>query len=1019
MRRRRKLEEINENNDSFKISETPFIGTIENILPSNNQYTEYIKKTELFDVKAMYSHIYSGYVDIDYANELLDYVNRSIIFDKKSYINAITVTYEIPYIGRLKPFIYDEKQIKSVKTQTNHWNYTKYEICRNLYNDIDIVNCQSTLLEQLMQYNNLETKHISQFNKKREKILKDLMAKNNSSRKDAKKLIITLTYASEHDIIKQLKSKNISKIINSYVLQMLKNRKVLLERYPQFKEESIKRHQDDNYYNLEGSAYALLGQTLERYCLLAINDFFIKNNREVGALIHDGVHLLKKQTNLEDLKKCEAYVYSKTKFNIKLKIKSFEEPIERLNKIHFNTLTVKEDDKFMIKPLNVQYLTKLQKNNVDINTNFGQLDNNDTGYPLENDIEETKINLILSYTGSAKTQCTKNVTKRFSNYKILSLVSRVSLADMHATEFDIVSYKKASIHGLDEVYQTDSIDKINNINEPYILIIDEIASLCSHFLNNMNKMSNNRILFVKKFADLINNENCKLVMGVDANINDGTITFLKELSNKQIILYYNKFTIERKAPVNVYHNKINCVNNVIKFINNGEKVFLASNMNNEFKRQVVDVVIRNCNLTKNDYLLYSGDEGEKKIDTKLWQYKKLIVATPSIIYGCDSNYKFHVFGFYYKGLHFDAMDINQQLNRERQPSSINLYIEDMRSTPYITLEDTIKNSKSDMNITYSIKMLEILEYIKALRNLFYYEEYRKSYHNNLSHHVLDLLRSKGYTNINHIIDKCIDNNLKPLSKLCFQSKINEQYATGIIDNKKSNDITDKLQIFKLDYFDKEFNDENNWYSYDDNVKQTYLNIITNHMNVFTNTKKFRQLLTYCIYKNNMLVLDKSSDTLNGKIYNLNNFDIPELILKSTKYKFQLLSELKDILQLITGQECKQITSKNFNDKINISNELIKNIIKAFNYRGQLFELNRVNLTSFYMSKMRQLLGDCITNQNKNKKVTITSEKGSIHKKYSINTWNDELIKLYDSICDIPKYYNQYLKNNKEYMFTDY
>lgn len=97
---------------------------------------------------------------------------------------------------------------------------------------------------------------------------------------------------------------------------------------------------------------------------------------------------------------------------------------------------------------------------------------------------------------------------------------------------------------------------------------------------------------------------------------------------------------------------------------------------------------------------------------------------------------------------------------------------------------------------------------------------------------------------------------------------------------------------------------------------------------------------------------------------------------------------------------------------------MKNIIKAFRYRGQTFETTRINLTSFYMSKMKQLLGDCIITKNNNKTITVDNNGTIFHKKYSINTWNDEIIKLYDSICDIPKYYNQYLKNNKEYMFTD-
>lgn len=66
--------------------------------------------------------------------------------------------------------------------------------------------------------------------------------------------------------------------------------------------------------------------------------------------------------------------------------------------------------------------------------------------------------------------------------KLLSLVSRVSLSYTHQIEFQITNYQDTVNHGLNEVYQLDSIDKfINSNNDYYILFLDEVASLCSHF----------------------------------------------------------------------------------------------------------------------------------------------------------------------------------------------------------------------------------------------------------------------------------------------------------------------------------------------------------------------------------------------------------------------------------------------------------------------------------------------------------------------------------------------------------
>ena len=61
-------------------------------------------------------------------------------------------------------------------------------------------------------------------------------------------------------------------------------------------------------------------------------------------------------------------------------------------------------------------------------------------------------------------------------------------------------------------------------------------------------------------------------------------------------------------------------------------------------------------------------------------------------------------------------------------------------------------------------------------------------------------------------------------------------------------------------------------------------------------------------------------------------------------------------------------------------------------------------------------------QVKIKDGTIKNNGVTVHKKYSINVRNDEIIKLCEFICTIPQYYERYCKtiNNEEieYVFID-
>lgn len=975
----------------------------------NGEKVHEICKIEKFNRHNMLNHIYSGYVDLDYSRELRKYLN-------KANTNSIKIYYDVPTIGRLKTNVKDNKGNKIfVQSQMYQWKQTKYEICRDYYDDVDIVNCQSVLLKQIMEYHNLPTSAITKFNKNRETILLNIMKKNNINRDQAKEAIIPLVFCKTNNkaVLTQLKPFKGIEVVQQYKNELHKNRKELLKLYPEFIEHAkLKKGKD--YENIEGSAFSYLTQTLERICLLSMVDFYEHNNCTIGALIHDGLHLEKHTDNTKNLKLCEQWVYEHTGCKITLKIKPFEAVKDMKKQINFNLIDEKQNSNVTVHNINSEFLVKLNEND-------------NKGCNLVDEINNNKISLIASYTGSGKTQLIKQLIKKYSEsnpnldedddintpHKVISIVSRVSLADMHTIELGLSNYLEVHDHGLNEVYQLDSVNKVNNLDgNRYILVLDEVASLCSHYLNHMNKMSKERLQLVKKLDEIINHPNCTLVIGVDANINQGTINFISSSFNKPIDLYINDYIKYRDTPIYHYENKFTLVKRAIKLLKEGETVYLCSNMNDDFKRDIVYPILKETEIKKENYLIYSGDEGERRIDTRLWKDKKLIIATPTIIYGCDSNYSFHVVGFYFNAPHFDAMDINQQLNRERKPKTINLYMADMINTPFKNIEEAKEFGTLDIKQVSKREQLKYKKYDDALTDLLFYEDYRKSYHNNVRHFIFDLLRSKGYTNIQHIISK---GDIKTkITRNEYNDIIIKAFKNDTIDDKKYDDILDKMN-----YFNMNINDEITLGKHLNNptLQDAYKNIIDKYLNVFTDRKKFEDLKKYLRFKytkynklNNEYSFSVESEAKfnNTLTYEIDNLDILTSITKTDIFKVELLKKLKDILNLEDGKEIESINRNNFNDKVDINKDLMNNIMKAFRIRGKQPKYTRAHLVSFYMSKLKSLLGSCIITKHKNKTFKIDKVK----QVFSINVWDSEVIEPFNKIVE---YSNMY----KEALFVDY
>lgn len=421
-----------------------------------------------------------------------------------------------------------------------------------------------------------------------------------------------------------------------------------------------------------------------------------------------------------------------------LKVLSRPVKFNRLN----NITTLKKLD---IKTTDLQFISDLKKNKED--------------YKL---IRNNKNVFIKAPTGSGKTTLiTDYLIKK--KLKIIVLTSRVSLADCLADLFTsklkrkISHYQKDKVLSLlDVVCQIDSLDKIDvdkiqDNEEPFILVLDEFNSLMNHFLNPLDKMYRSRITFLQKFFKLSNL--AEQVFLSDYDLTTTSIKFyLQNNESTKNILIINEPSGTKDTPITFYDNLSSFKKQMINDIENDIPFFCCSDTCGVLYSGFIEPLKKKYpNKKILDYSAINGDSEFTTLDTK-WE-DAFIFCTPRIIYGIDYNksntHKVYSFN---RGKTINVSSINQQIGRIRQPISINIFLDSTvkRYNEYHTLEQFEK----DINTFKDGCELKFKEYtnddilITTLKQ--FWLEYR--FNNYIlgsfyKYHLTNFFRDKKYTNI--------------------------------------------------------------------------------------------------------------------------------------------------------------------------------------------------------------------------------------------------------------------------------
>jgi hypothetical protein len=184
-------------------------------------------------------------------------------------------------------------------------------MCREFYDDIDVVNCHPVLLHQFAQrIYQAEMPEVEKYCDNREAYLKQI----HDSKDEAKQAVLKVFYNGKNEF--PFLAPMVTEIRNFIKRHLMedKNYEELL---------TYVRKQEANTY---GAFLSHILQTEERKVMLAMRESFIRQGFSVDVLAYDGVMLRKGQQTLtaEHLRNAERDILQATHYNIKLVNKPFE-----------------------------------------------------------------------------------------------------------------------------------------------------------------------------------------------------------------------------------------------------------------------------------------------------------------------------------------------------------------------------------------------------------------------------------------------------------------------------------------------------------------------------------------------------------------------------------------------------------------------------------------------------------------------------------------------------------------------
>lgn len=199
------------------------------------------------------------------------------------------------------------------------------------YYDIDIYNCQPTILNQYCQKNNIETVYLNKYCINREKYIKRF-EEDGVSKDELKLELIKVIYGGKYnnEFLEKLERDNY-KFCKKFQEEISSILEEVQEKEPEIAKYAEKQAflKDKKYCNIKGSTTAYLCQDIENVIIQHSIEFFKKQKFDIGALCFDGLMIRKtKEITSKTIENLNKFIETETGYRIEFRLKEFEEIIK-------------------------------------------------------------------------------------------------------------------------------------------------------------------------------------------------------------------------------------------------------------------------------------------------------------------------------------------------------------------------------------------------------------------------------------------------------------------------------------------------------------------------------------------------------------------------------------------------------------------------------------------------------------------------------------------------------------------
>lgn len=269
-----------------------------------------LELTELTSKHLINQLIYSHYIDDNEKKQLTKY-------RKEIRNNKVNVLYKLSRDSCLDPNMKGRLFAKGAMSLQLFRREIRHTLAKDIYVDIDIVNCHPIILKQICNKNSWKCDRLDEYIQHREKLLPQFMKKYNIDRDTTKKAILTIINGGEALDDSSQFVREFREELKAIRNNLMNSEKEILA-FVKDKRRKIK--------NIDGSVMNIKLCEVENEILMEMVKFFRMKELNVGVLAFDGLMIEKNDLiTPELLNECCKYVKDQKQWDIQLVIKPMDQ----------------------------------------------------------------------------------------------------------------------------------------------------------------------------------------------------------------------------------------------------------------------------------------------------------------------------------------------------------------------------------------------------------------------------------------------------------------------------------------------------------------------------------------------------------------------------------------------------------------------------------------------------------------------------------------------------------------------